>query len=87
MPVTQVRGLGVTKVDSETFGGTVTTMLCFLITDSVRVEFVTYKPIARAKLTIPSSVRTAGELFPEIMTYKVEKLTREDRLVATENSR
>lgn len=65
--VPKVGRLRVTKVDAEAFGGAVGGQC--REEPIIEIGSRTHKPIARAKLMTPSSVRTSGELRPEMTTW------------------
>ena len=65
--IAEIRLLGVSQVYTEAFGGTSVAIRADKY-GAARED--THNPIARAKLIIPSSVRTAGELKPDTITWK-----------------
>lgn len=63
--VPEVRRLRVTEMNAKALSGTAEDHGLVILDIG---DDMTYKPMARAKLTIPLSVRTAAELTPEMTT-------------------
>lgn len=67
VPVPEVRGLRVSKVEPKALLRAVIRQLSTSCTLLDRC-YAAYKPMAWAKFRMPSSVRTSGELRPDMMT-------------------